>query len=145
MQIQQKCDNVDGATLGDERPVPAHLSHFAISESANPLRVRSRYRVKRHLTFAVCRITFPLMIRSFRNRALRRYFEAGDPSGLSVPNVARVGRMLPDPSKSTCRASTLASAARRSPLEHPSNRKTGGSPLAGMAPMPSPSIWRDYH
>ena len=23
MQIQQKCDNVDGATLGDERPVPA--------------------------------------------------------------------------------------------------------------------------
>ena len=50
--------------------------------------------VKRHLTFAVCRITFPLVIRSFRNRALRRYFEAGDASGLSVPNVARVGRML---------------------------------------------------
>jgi toxin HigB-1 len=46
------------------------------------------------LTFAVCRITFPLVIRSFRNRALRRYFEASDPSGLSVPNVARVGRIL---------------------------------------------------
>jgi proteic killer suppression protein len=46
------------------------------------------------LTIAVCRITFPPVIRSFRNRALRRYFEAGDPSGLSVPNVARVGRML---------------------------------------------------
>jgi toxin HigB-1 len=51
-------------------------------------------QVKRHLTFADWRITFPLVIRSFRNRALRRYFEAGDPSGLSVPNVARVGRML---------------------------------------------------
>jgi proteic killer suppression protein len=46
------------------------------------------------LTIAVCRITFPLVIRSFRNRALKRYFEAGDPSGLSVPNVARVGRIL---------------------------------------------------
>lgn len=34
------------------------------------------------------------MIRSFRNRALRRYFEVGDPSGLSVPNAARVGRTL---------------------------------------------------
>jgi len=46
------------------------------------------------LTFAVYRITLRLVIRSFRNRALRRYFEAGDPSGLSVPNVARVGRIL---------------------------------------------------
>jgi toxin HigB-1 len=46
------------------------------------------------LTFAVCRITFPLAIRSFRNRALKRYFETGDPNGLSVANVARVGRML---------------------------------------------------
>jgi addiction module HigA family antidote len=46
------------------------------------------------LTFAVRGITFPPVIRSFRNRALKRYFEAGDPSGLSVPNVARVGRML---------------------------------------------------
>jgi proteic killer suppression protein len=46
------------------------------------------------LTFAGCRITLPLVIRSFRNRALKRYFEAGDPSGLSVPNVARVSRML---------------------------------------------------
>jgi proteic killer suppression protein len=46
------------------------------------------------LTFAVFRITFPLVIRSFRDRALKRYFEAGDPSGLSVPNVARVGRIL---------------------------------------------------
>jgi toxin HigB-1 len=55
---------------------------------------RSLVSVKRNLTFAVCDITFPLVIRSFRNRALRRYFEAGDPSGLSVPNVARVGRIL---------------------------------------------------
>jgi toxin HigB-1 len=46
------------------------------------------------LTFAVGRITFPPVIRSFRNRALKRYFEAGDPAGLSVPNVARVRRML---------------------------------------------------
>jgi proteic killer suppression protein len=34
------------------------------------------------------------VIRNFRNRALRRYFETGDVSGLSVPNFARVGRML---------------------------------------------------
>jgi toxin HigB-1 len=46
------------------------------------------------LTFAGSSITFPSVIRSFRNRALKRYFEAGDPSGLSVPNVARVDRML---------------------------------------------------
>jgi proteic killer suppression protein len=46
------------------------------------------------LTFVGRIIMLPLVIRSFRNRALRRYFEAGDPSGLSVPNVARVGRML---------------------------------------------------
>jgi proteic killer suppression protein len=46
------------------------------------------------LTFADSRITFPPVIRSFRNRALKRYFETGDPSGLSVPNAARVGRML---------------------------------------------------
>jgi proteic killer suppression protein len=46
------------------------------------------------LTFAGCRITLPLVIRSFRNRALKRYFEADDPSGLSVLNVARVSRML---------------------------------------------------
>jgi proteic killer suppression protein len=36
----------------------------------------------------------PSVIRSFRNRALRRYFEAGEPSRLSVPNVARVGRIV---------------------------------------------------
>jgi hypothetical protein len=46
------------------------------------------------LTFAGCRITLPLVIRSFRNRALKRYFEAGDPSALSVPNIATVRRML---------------------------------------------------
>ena len=34
------------------------------------------------------------MIRSFRNRALKTYFETGNPSGLSVQNVARVSRML---------------------------------------------------
>ena len=34
------------------------------------------------------------MIRSFRNRALRLYFETGNASGLSVPNIARVGRIL---------------------------------------------------
>jgi proteic killer suppression protein len=46
------------------------------------------------LTFAFRHITLPLVIRSFRNRALKRYFEADDPSALSVPNVARVSRML---------------------------------------------------
>jgi proteic killer suppression protein len=34
------------------------------------------------------------VIRTFRSRALRLYFETGNASGLSVPNVARVGRML---------------------------------------------------
>jgi proteic killer suppression protein len=34
------------------------------------------------------------VIRTFRSRALRAYFETGNPSGLSVPNAARVGRML---------------------------------------------------
>jgi toxin HigB-1 len=34
------------------------------------------------------------VIRSFRNWALRRYFEIGDTSGLSAPNVSRIGRML---------------------------------------------------
>ena len=51
-------------------------------------------RVKQDLTFAGCSITFPPVIRSFRNRALKRYFEAGDPSGLSVPSVTMVSRML---------------------------------------------------
>jgi proteic killer suppression protein len=34
------------------------------------------------------------VIRSFRYRGLKRYLEAGDSGGLSVPNVARIGRML---------------------------------------------------
>ena len=34
------------------------------------------------------------MIRSFRNKALRVYFETGATRGLSVPNAERVGRML---------------------------------------------------
>jgi toxin HigB-1 len=34
------------------------------------------------------------VIRTFRNRALRRYFETGDAAGLSAPNVSRIGRML---------------------------------------------------
>jgi len=34
------------------------------------------------------------MIRSFRSKALRAYFETGNPKGLSVPNAERVGRML---------------------------------------------------
>jgi toxin HigB-1 len=33
------------------------------------------------------------VIRTFRSRALRLYFETGNGSGLSVPYVARVGRM----------------------------------------------------
>ena len=46
------------------------------------------------MTLASCGITFPQVIRSFGNRALNRYFEADDLSGLCVPNVAWVGRML---------------------------------------------------
>jgi proteic killer suppression protein len=34
------------------------------------------------------------VIRTFRSRALRAYFETGNARGLSVPNVIRVGRML---------------------------------------------------
>ena len=34
------------------------------------------------------------MIRSFRDKALRTFFEVDDGSRLSVPNVARVRRML---------------------------------------------------
>jgi toxin HigB-1 len=34
------------------------------------------------------------MIRTFRSKALRVYFETGKAGGLSVQNVARVGRML---------------------------------------------------
>lgn len=45
--------------------------------------------VKWHLTFAACRITFPLVIQSFRNRVLPGYFEAADPSRLGVPNIVR--------------------------------------------------------
>jgi proteic killer suppression protein len=37
---------------------------------------------------------FTRVIRSFRNKTLRAFFETGDRSGLSVPNVARVRRML---------------------------------------------------
>lgn len=46
------------------------------------------------MTFSGGSATFAAVIPSFRNQGLKRYFEAGDPSGLSVPNVARVGRML---------------------------------------------------
>ena len=34
------------------------------------------------------------MIRSFRAKTLKTFFETGDRRGLSVPNVARVRRML---------------------------------------------------
>jgi proteic killer suppression protein len=34
------------------------------------------------------------MIRSFRSKALRRLFESGDFKRLSVPNSARMGRIL---------------------------------------------------
>lgn len=34
------------------------------------------------------------MIRSFRSKSLRRLYEAGDGSKLSVPNMARVERIL---------------------------------------------------
>ncbi|MBF0563167.1 MAG: type II toxin-antitoxin system RelE/ParE family toxin [Alphaproteobacteria bacterium] len=34
------------------------------------------------------------MIRTFRSKALRTYFETGSAKGLSVPNTERVGRML---------------------------------------------------
>ena len=34
------------------------------------------------------------MIRSFRSKALREFFETGSPRRLSVPNSARVGRIL---------------------------------------------------
>jgi len=53
----------------------AHLRPIYHFKSTNPFRVRSSYRVKRHLTFAGCGITFPPVIRSFHNRTLK----ASDP------------------------------------------------------------------
>ena len=49
--------------------------------------------VKRYVTPARVGIISARVIRTFRSRALRRYFEAGDAAGLSVPNVSRIGRM----------------------------------------------------
>jgi len=34
------------------------------------------------------------VIRSFRSKALQRYFETGDSRRLSIPNIARLGRIL---------------------------------------------------
>ena len=85
------------------------------------------------------------MIRSFGNRALKRYFEAGDLSGVCMANVVRVGRMLQvrdvatRPEDVNLRTFTgirfKAKRALRSGLPG-----IGGSPSRGMAP--SPSIWR---
>ncbi len=50
--------------------------------------------VKRYLTTPRVGIISARVIRTFRNRALRRYFEAGDVAGLGAPNVGRIGRML---------------------------------------------------
>src|SRR5207237_7237823 len=68
------------------------LPQFPFRRAAEP--VAHRRRCKVILDVCGCSITFQAVIRSFRNRELKRYFEAGDPSGLSVSNVARVGRML---------------------------------------------------
>jgi proteic killer suppression protein len=45
------------------------------------------------LTLASSTTIFARVIRTFRSRALRRYFEAGDAAGLSTPNVNRIGRI----------------------------------------------------
>jgi len=50
--------------------------------------------VKRYVTPARVGIISARVIRTFRSRALRRYFEAGDVAGLGAPNVGRIGRML---------------------------------------------------
>jgi toxin HigB-1 len=108
-----------------------------------------REGMTRQVSLDVCRQQhmFPPVIRSFRNRALKRYFEAGDPSGLSVPNVARVGRML--------RVLDAANRPEHVKLPgyywHPlqgkarwSIRVTGNwrITLRGTAPMTLPSTWR---
>jgi proteic killer suppression protein len=46
------------------------------------------------LTFFLPGIIFSLVIRGFRNKALRLFFETWNVSGLSVRNAARVGSML---------------------------------------------------
>jgi proteic killer suppression protein len=69
------------------------LASKAVDTGAADAVQRARY-VKRRLTFAGSSTRFLPVIRSFRNRGLKRYFEAGDPRGLSVQNVARVGRIL---------------------------------------------------
>jgi hypothetical protein len=85
------------------------------------------------LTFAGCSIRFLAVIRSFRNRALKRYFEAGDPSGLSVRNAARVSRVLraldPAARPEEVNLLLLASAARRSALGDPGYRELAADHL----------------
>ena len=38
--------------------------------------------------------TLAIVIRSFRSKPLRHYFETGAARGLNVPNAGRIGRML---------------------------------------------------
>ena len=46
------------------------------------------------MTLALRSITLSLVIRNFRSKALATYFITGNASALSVPNAARVRRML---------------------------------------------------
>jgi hypothetical protein len=50
--------------------------------------------VKRHLTFAGAASLSLGEYAPSATGALKWYFETSDPSGLSAPNVAKVGRML---------------------------------------------------
>jgi proteic killer suppression protein len=46
------------------------------------------------LTVSLSEIIFPDVIRTFRDKALRAFFQANDPRGMSVPNVPRIRRIL---------------------------------------------------
>jgi toxin HigB-1 len=57
-------------------------------------RAARRRSVKPRLTFHRYRTIFPDVIRTFRIKPLRVYFETGRASGLGVGSVERVARML---------------------------------------------------
>ena len=71
-----------GETQAAEFPAPTRLGATALGR---------RTCVKHCLTPARTAAIFARVRRTFRSRALRRYFEAGDAAGLSAPNVSRIG------------------------------------------------------
>ena len=88
------------ASIGNVIPVRerhARIRMRSAASFAGDTRARRRGRppdVKYHLTPSRQGVMFRIVIRRFRAKTLKVFFETGDPSGLSVPNVARVRRIL---------------------------------------------------